>query len=293
MLLKNLRTLTLFSIACSALFILVACQKGGGEKSAPTVIRIGLQPNEGTADVQTFKSEITRMSGLNVELIISKDYQDLVTKFKNSKVDFAFFSPVNFVTAEKEAGAKALLKKVYGNSEFYYSAIIVKNSSPLKSLEDLKAKKVAFVDPKSASGHLYPKSMLNESGLNSKAYNHVFAGTHDLAIERLKSGKVDAAAVWADTPESGEGAWTGFEKKNSGEKYRVLKYSDPIPNDAFAVRSGFYNKNPEQVFKIMEALISMSDTEVQALKKVFDTDRMTTATSRHYDSVRKMLEATK
>ncbi len=277
-------------VAC-LLAMLGGCQEKTLEAVKPTSISIGLQPNEGTADLETFKSELARLSGLSVNVVISGDYQDLVTKFKNAKVDFAFFSPVNFVTAEKEAGAKVLLKKVYGKSEFYFSAIIVKADSLLKKLSDLKSKKIGFVDPKSASGFLYPKSMLKEAGLGEDNYSQAFSGTHDIAVNDLNDGKFDAVAVWSDTPEAGGGAWSEFEKTHPGTKFRVLQYSDPIPNDAFAVRSDFYSEHPEIAFRIMEALITMSDTEVQALKKVFDTDKMTTATSRHYDSVRKMLEA--
>ncbi len=40
------------------------------------------------------------------------------------------------------------------------------------------------------------------------------------------------------------------------------------------------------VFKVMEALIGMGEENGGALKQAFDTNKMATATSRHYDSVR-------
>jgi phosphonate transport system substrate-binding protein len=252
------------------------------------VIRLGLQPNEGSEDLSEFKSQLENLSSMKVEITVSKNYEDLVDKFKNSEVDFAFFSPINFITAEKEAGAKVLLKKVYGESEFYYSALIVPNDSPVSSVKDLVSKTVAFVDPKSTSGYLYPVAMLKE-GLDGGSCNHEFLGTHELAVQALENQKYAAAAVWANDPSIGGGAWSKVERA-SGKKFRVLKYSDPIPNDAFVVRNKFYAKHPAMVFRVMEALISMSDAEESSLKKIFGTDKMTTATSRHYDSVRKMLE---
>jgi len=288
------KSFIILSVLTLAFGLLGGCQgqnSSTSKSSDSSVIQIGLQPNEGTADIETFKEELSRLSGLKVNLLISKDYQDLVTKFKEAQVDFAFFSPVNFVTAEKEANAKVLLKKVYGKSEFYFSAIVVMADSNLKTVTDLKSKKVGFVDPKSASGFLYPKSIFSQAGLSDDMYEHSFTGTHENSIQQLADGKFDAVAVWSDTPESNDGAWTDFSKKHVDKKFRVIQYSDPIPNDAFAVRSRFYSEHPEKVFKIMESLISMSDTEAQTLKKVFDTDKMTTATSRHYDGVRKMLKA--
>lgn len=182
-----------------------------------------------------------------------------------------------------------MLKKVYGDSEFYYSAIIVKEDSSIKTLRDLDGKKIAFVDPNSTSGYLYPMSMLYKAFEGEEKCTHEFLGKHSAAVKALAEGKFDAAAVWADSPESGSGAWSGVE----GAKFKVLQYSDPIPNDAFVVRGKYYQQHADVVFKVMESLISMSDSENNALKKVFDTDKMTTATSTHYDSVRKMLERSK
>jgi phosphonate transport system substrate-binding protein len=278
---KSIKSFFLFLF----LFFLGSCS----QKTDPNVVRLGIQPNEKDADLATFAKELEGASGLKVEYVVSHDYNDLVTQFKNGKVDFAFFSPVNFIAAEKDAGAKVLLKKVYGASEFYFSALVVKADSHVKSVTDLKGQTLAFVDPKSTSGYLYPLVMLKKSNLTLKDLSYEFAGTHDKAIEALLSGKAAAAAVWGDEPSKGTGAWTPFEK--DGVKFRVLAWSEPIPNDAFAVRSKFYQENPNVVFKVMEGLISMSDADVGALKKVFDTDRMTTATSRHYDSVRSILEA--
>jgi ABC-type phosphate/phosphonate transport system substrate-binding protein len=98
--------------------------------------------------------------------------------------------------------------------------------------------------------------------------------------------------VWSDDPKMGTGAWSDPEFEKTGSKFRVLGVSDPIPNDAFAVRETFYTENPMLVFRMMESLIGMSEgpKEDQVLKKVFDIDGLVTATSRHYDSVKELQE---
>ena len=253
-------------------------------KSRTSVV-IGLQPNEKSSDHQIFAKDLSTRVGLDVKIYISKDYDDLVQKFKSGEIDFAFFSPLNFLSAERTADAKVLLKKVYGKSEFYYSAIVVKKDSSIKSLKDLAGKKVAYVDKKSTSGYLYPRAMIRTSGVDVNSVISEFAGTHDGAVKALVEGKVDAAGVWANLPETNEGAWTSGGPA-IGAKIKVLAYSDPIPNDAFVVRNAYYESNQESVFKIMNALIDMSEKGENSLKKAFDTDKMATATSRHYDSVR-------
>lgn len=282
------------SLAFSVIFLAMGCTPSGKQKQQAVsggevqVIRLGLQPNEGTADLAGFQSQLESLSSMKVEITVSKNYEDLVNKFKNAEVDFAFFSPINFITAEKDADAKVLLKKVYGDSEFYYSALIVPEKSKIQTLQELEGKTIAFVDPKSTSGYLYPLAMLKE-GLGSSDFEHEFLGTHEEAVQALSDEKFSAAAVWANEPEVGGGAWTKVHQGGQ-KKFRVLQYSDPIPNDAFVVRNKFYEQHPAGVFRVMEALIAMSDSKDSSLKQVFGTDKMTTATSRHYDSVRKMLE---
>lgn len=264
------------------------------EAPAPvSVVRLGIQPNEREADLEAFTRELSEVTGLKIEIVVTKNYEELVNKFKDGSVDFGFFSPVNFISAEKDAGAKVLLKKVYDKSEFYYGALVVRADSKIKKVADVKSKKVAFVDPKSTSGYLYPLVMFKKAAFSVKDVQAEFAGTHDEAVKAVAEGRVDAATVWADEPKTNEGAWTNYQEKNPGTKFRVIAWSDPIPNDAFAVRSAFYEEQPNVVFKVMEGLIGMSDLQKGSLKAVFDTNKMTTATSRHYDSVRAVLEAQK
>ncbi|MEO5666701.1 MAG: phosphate/phosphite/phosphonate ABC transporter substrate-binding protein [Bdellovibrionota bacterium] len=292
------RAKNIFNVVLGLLLFATACTKPAPEAKAPvsseaTTIRLGLQPNEKAADLEAFTKELGDLTNLKVEIVVTKNYEELVDKFKSGSVDFAFFSPVNFISAEKDAGAKVLLKKVYGKSEFYYSALIVKADSKIKTVADLKGKNLAFVDPKSTSGYLYPLVMFKNAGFSVKDVKGNFAGTHDDAVKAVAEGRADAAAVWSDEPKTKAGAWTAYSEKNPSAKFRVLETSEPIPNDAFAVRSSFYQEQPNVVFRVMEGMIGMSDHENGALKAVFDTNKMTTATSRHYDSVRTIIEAEK
>jgi phosphonate transport system substrate-binding protein len=47
----------------------------------------------------------------------------------------------------------------------YWSEIVVPVDSPVRSLEDLRGRVLAFEDPDSTSGHLLPRAMLLEKGL--------------------------------------------------------------------------------------------------------------------------------
>jgi phosphonate transport system substrate-binding protein len=260
-------------------------------------IVIGVQPNEANKPLSVLQEALERRVGVGVQFFVPKDYEELIHRFRAGDVDFAFFSPLTFILAEESAGAKALLKKVYGKDEFYYSAILVLRSSKVKTLDQLKGKRFGFVDPKSTSGFLVPGSMLKRRGVfvnlenaeaNEGGAKGEFFGTHQKALQALMENKVDAVGVWANAPGVGGGAWTR-DVPNGEKLFRVLEISNPIPNDAFAVREAYYAKNHQVVFRVMEALIDLSSGGDQAvLKRVLDVDSMTTATSRHYDSVREL-----
>jgi len=291
-----MHTRTILNCLLGSAVFLAACTKPAPTASAPAdmnSIRLGIQPNEKEYDLAAFTQELGEMTGLKVEIVVTQNYEELVDKFKSGAVDFGFFSPVNFIAAEKDAGAKVLLKKVYGTSEFYYSALVVKADSKIKTVADVKSKKVAFVDPKSTSGYLYPQLMFKNAGFSLSDIESTFAGTHDDAVKVVAEGQADVAAVWANDPKTKTGAWDNYVAKNPAAKFRVIALSDPIPNDAFAVRSAFYEQHPNVVFRVMEGMIEMSDRENGSLKAVFDTSKMATATSRHYDIVRALIETQK
>lgn len=269
--------------------ILAACERQDPKTKAgpiaPQKIRIGVLPNERSRNIDLFTSKLGEKTGLTVEVVIPEVYEGLVNDLKNGVTDFAFFPPLVAIQAEREAGAKILLKKVYGKTEFYWSAIVVKATSPYRKVSDLQKKKFAFIDPKSTSGFLYPRAMLKQGGVNVKELTTEFAGTHSKAVEDLLAGKVDGIGIWTDEPKTRKGAWDQVP----GVKFkdlRILAVSAPIPSDAFTVRDKLYAEHPSLVLKVMEALISLGDGPDSVLKEVLDVDRMTTATSAHYDTVR-------
>ena len=79
---------------------------------------------------------------------------------------------------------------------------VARANSGLKSIiEDAKGKRMAFVDPASTSGFLFPASYLKEQGsstIRPSSHRQIFAGSHDGAIRAVYDGDVDVAAVYDD-----------------------------------------------------------------------------------------------
>jgi phosphonate transport system substrate-binding protein len=228
-----------------------------------------------------------------VNIYLSKNYMGLVEAMRTKKVDFAFFSSSTFVFAEQQAQAKVLLKTVW-QEPYYYSTVIAATKSSIRKLQDLKGKKVAFVDEKSSSGYLFPQVAMQKLGMKNEDFKEVvFTGNHQASIQALESGKVDAAAVYSDDEKGKHGAWAQFAK--DPKKYRIIWTSGPIPNDPFCVRQDFYDQYPKVTHTLMFALIDIfqENRTKQTYSEILGSRDLMPATSKQYDPVREMVKALK
>ncbi len=267
----------------------------GREEKGPSAIVIGVQPGGHIEDLRQQSLELAQdlqaRLHIPVNIYISKNYEGLIEAMKSKKVDFAFFSAMTFVTAEKQAAAKVLLKKVW-QDPYYFSAIVSPANGSIRKVADLKGKKIAFVDEKSTSGYLYPQVALKKAGLKKDDFKEVvFSGNHQNSIQLLEGGKIDAAAVFSDDQKGQFGAWTKFATKK-GHKYRVLWISEPIPNDPFCVRQDFYEQYPKVTHNLMFALVDlMSESQNKGkYTEILGSRDLIPATSRQYDPVREMVK---
>ncbi|MBC7741174.1 MAG: PhnD/SsuA/transferrin family substrate-binding protein, partial [Bdellovibrionaceae bacterium] len=165
--------------------------------------------------------------------------------------------------------------------------------SKIKKINDLKQKRILFVDEKSTSGYLYPEVYLRKIKLPQSSFKSVeFSGNHAGSVEALENKKADVIAVFADDEKGTQGAWTRFGKIKS-VKYKVLWVSEPIPNDPFVVRQAFYDRNPKLTHEIMYHMIEIQNesTPQSLLHEILGHGELMPATQKQYDPVREMSDA--
>ena len=144
---------------------------------------------------------------------------------RSGNLDFAFFPPDGFVIAQRETDAQVLLKSVRFGNPFYWSAIIVRKDSGFTSIADLEDKSIAWVDPNSAAGYVFPRAEITLAGIEPDDFfsNQVFSGGHDAAVLSVLNGSVDAAATFANDAENISGAWTQFlEEDRAAELHSIF-----------------------------------------------------------------------
>ncbi len=264
-------------------------------ESKPEQITIGFIPGGDPALLKKQSLELAQIlqNNLNISInvYISKNYAGLVEAMKQKKIDFAFYSALTFVQAEKQAQAKVLLKKMWDNEPFYYATLISRADSKIKNLQTVRNLKIAFVDENSSSGFFYPNAYLKKNNISLKDFAQViYSGNHQSSLQLLDQKKVDLVATFSDDAKGKFGAWNKFNTPNL--KVRPLWVSDPIPNDPFCVRQDFYDKYPKVTHDLMFALVDlMSDQKnIDKFAEALGSKQLVPATSKQFEPVREIVQ---
>ena len=221
-------------------------------------LKFGFTPVLNEADMRAeFEPLMAYLSdavGQKVVLYIAKSYGDLRTQMETGTVDIGSFSPFAYVDAARGGKIRIIAQSILDGAATYRGLIVARKDSGLKTLADLKGKRFAFVDPKSASGYVYPRAMLIEKGFTPEQYfkETIFAGGHDKVIAAVLERRADGGAIY-------DGA-LGVAKAMGAatENLQTLASTDPIPHDAIAVRMGMDEALSR---KIQAALVDLDKTE--------------------------------
>lgn len=126
----------------------------------------------------------------------------------------------------------------------YYSVVVVRADSGLTSIEDLQGRSLAYADPNSASGYLFPRAELRLAGIEDSHFSQIgFSGGHEQGVIAVLNGQYDAAATWSSLlGEYAEGYSRGNLRRmvDNGllnmDEIRIVWTSDLIPNGPTVLR---------------------------------------------------------
>lgn len=207
-----------------------------GSRARP--LRVLLVPADGgtedgtKADYVPVFNAVSRMTDLHFEIRVGQSYGAVVEGMANHLADIAFFGPVTFLQARERGGAELLAVAVEKDQSVYYSGIFVRTASPMRRVDELRGKRMAFGDVNSTSSFAFPAAMLIDAGLDpARDLGAVLiTGSHANALKALQEGHVDAAAASFDSFE--KAVRQGAVKT---EDVRVLAKSQPIPYPPLAL----------------------------------------------------------
>jgi len=232
------------------------------------------------------KEFLEKETGYKFEISIPQSYIAVVEAFGTDRADVAALNTYGYYLAHTKHKAEARLTVVRHGSNMYQSQFIVKAGSKIKSIADFKGKKIAFVDPASASGYLLPLKMLRDKGVEPGEV--VFAMKHDNVVSMVYNGQVEGGATFHSPAFEGKiedaRRLVKTQYPDVEEKVQILQLSEPILNDPIVFRASL----PETIkVKITDAFLKYVKTEEGkvALKAIYGVDDFKQVTDTDYASV--------
>lgn len=219
---------------------------------------------------------LSKELGIKVRIVKGSDYASIIEAMKTGKVDFAITGAFSYTIAAARAGAESLVTTAYaktGELNYAGSMIFTNAESDIHSIDQVIAHPekytIAFADPASTSGYLYPLAYLRSQGIEpaEDMKQTLFAGGHTAGIFSCLSQKVDLACTTSTSLER-------LELRNRIEPgtYRVLWRTDSIPPSNIYVRASLPKKIKDELKKALLEIKDKDTVLMNAIKKAYRKD---------------------
>lgn len=230
---------------------------------------------------------LSKKTGADIQFTILSRYGNIIERFTTEKMDGAFFGSFTGALAIQKLGVVPIARPVNPDqTSTYRGYLFVRRDSGIRTIADMKGKKMAFVEKATTAGYLFPLAYLRENGITDPPHffrEHFFAGSHDAAIYAVLNRKADVGAAK-------HSMYRRMMKENPRiEKELVIVAESPnVPSNGLCVRKGL---NPEIIKKLKSALLNLHENrEGEAVLQKFGALRFIDTSERDYDPVFKMAQ---
>lgn len=212
-----------------------------------------------------------------------KTYREVNDLLSRQDLDFAFIGAGAYVEAKKEFDAQILAVPQMGQKAESYGYIIVRKTSNLAEIEDLKGHSFAFTDPLSNTGCIYPTYLVQVLHQTPEKFfsRVIFTYANDYSIQAVAGGIVDAAGV--------NGLIFDYIQKKHPEKtiaVKIIKRSMPFGMPPVVVNSKI---DPNLKNRLQKILLDMGDdAEGRAILLPLGIERFVQGDDNEYGFIRAM-----
>ena len=170
----------------------------------PDEILLGIEPEHNIFDqvarYRYLADYLTEQLGVKVNLTVMSRYGEVIKRFKVKNLDGAFLSSYTATMGIKELGLEPVVYPVNLRGESTSRGVLfVRSDSGIESVEDMRGKRIVFVDPATTEGYLFPLAYLHQHGVtdinlffNEQFY---FSGSHASAVFSVLDGRSDIGAA--------------------------------------------------------------------------------------------------
>ena len=274
--------------------LLTACGGAAAPAAEPekTDIVMGFVPSRDVNQIQASADSIaqylSKETGYKVTSKTLTSYAAVAEGMTSKLIDIGWGGPLDYVKTHDQNGAYPITASVRNGVKGYKAFVVVKSTSSIQGLKDLKGKSFAFGDTLSASSNLYPKAGMLKEGLNpdSDLRSTKISNQSAIAIA-VYQGQVDAGAFYDDARTNKEVVGVFPDVLTAT---RIIWTSPLIPADPQFVRKDL---NKTTVDKLRAAMLKLSgDSQGKVwLKDLFTIDALVEASDADYDGLRDVIKS--
>lgn len=200
------------------------------------------------------------------------------------QVDLVHYSQYYYLKSHKELGYDAILVNEESGSSRLSAAFAVRADSGLKSVADLKGKKILFAGSKQAmQGYIGQVQLLRAAGLRDGDYEEAFAVNTPNALIGTFNKAADAAAIGDLLLEH-----QSVKKRIDTSQMRILARTEPLPGLAWAVKREL---DPALVKAIVKAMAGLrEDPGGKAILEGAEVTAFVPVADKEFDVVRKVVK---
>lgn len=233
---------------------------------------------------QPFADYLAEKTGRSVKILIPRGFEKLVEAIDKGEIDIFYINSFVYYKLHERNKAKALAQmQNLNSSNVSHSVVIVRSDSGVKSLQQLKGEKVAFVSRMGAGGYLAPRALFYKEGLpTSNAVQEEFTDNLTSSLHKVLLGDVKAASM------CGLNYKLLSEKIDTGE-LKIIANSDEYAEDVFGARPDLNAQLQDSLIKAvlsmdqspkgLAVIAGMRELKVQKFVK-YDSDRTEPLTRR-------------
>lgn len=230
---------------------------------------------------------LSNETGMSVRLTILSRYGNIIERFTNEEMDGAFFGSFTGAMAIQKLGLVPIARPVNLDGESTYHAhIYTRKDSGIKSVRDMKGKKMAFVERATTAGYVFPLAYLKEhdiKNIDTFFSEHFFAGSHDASLIAVLDGKADIGASKNTVFD-----WVREQDPRVDREIVILADSAKVPSNGLLVRKGL---DKGIINKLKQSLLNLDkSSEGKEILKKFRAQKFIDTTINDYKPVFVMAE---
>ena len=216
---------------------------------------------------------------VKIKMDYNSDYNTLLEKFINGKIDMAYLGPLPYLTLEeKYPNTMPLVNFKNEKGEVSYTCSFVSFISTKNSLENIIDTKIALTQPLSTCGNLFVNDVLNSSNTNIEKNKYRYVNRHDTVALSVIRGEFKYGGLRTDIAE---------EYSHLGLKEIVRSKSIP----SFMLVGNSKTLDNDMLTNIKNNMILIEEKELSTWHKSMKFGAKE-ANNSDYDYLRKIIKST-